>query len=146
MVLLIIIPMKNGYFIGNINPTFSDKPKFVKMEYCLILIYIYYHILTKSVDDRFVMFFPFTMSLWCIPIFGQIHSCLHLAPFLGGIYWTKYSSTMEYRDLDLRELEAHGGYYGICFPIKHRAFPMTCWIATWATLYIRVCLNMGDGP
>ena len=28
MVLLIIIPMKNGYFIGNINPTFSDKPIF----------------------------------------------------------------------------------------------------------------------
>ena len=28
MVLLIIIPMKNGYFIGNINPTFSDKPMF----------------------------------------------------------------------------------------------------------------------
>ena len=27
MVLLIIIPMKNGYFIGNINPTFSvTKP------------------------------------------------------------------------------------------------------------------------
>ena len=26
MVLLIIIPMKNGYFIGNINPTFPDKP------------------------------------------------------------------------------------------------------------------------
>ena len=26
MVLLIIIPMKNGYFIGKINPTFSDKP------------------------------------------------------------------------------------------------------------------------
>ena len=25
MVLLIIIPMKNGYFIGNINPTCSDK-------------------------------------------------------------------------------------------------------------------------
>ena len=25
MVLLIIIPMNNGYFIGNINPTFSDK-------------------------------------------------------------------------------------------------------------------------
>ena len=25
MVLLIIIPMKNGYFIGKINPTFSDK-------------------------------------------------------------------------------------------------------------------------
>ena len=24
MVLLIIIPMNNGYFIGNINPTFSD--------------------------------------------------------------------------------------------------------------------------
>ena len=23
---MIIIPMKNGYFIGNINPTFSDKP------------------------------------------------------------------------------------------------------------------------
>ena len=28
MVLLIIIPIKNGYFIGNINPTFSDKPLF----------------------------------------------------------------------------------------------------------------------
>ena len=28
MVLLIIIPMKNGYFIGKINPTFSDKPIF----------------------------------------------------------------------------------------------------------------------
>ena len=27
MVLLIIIPMKNGYFIGKINPTFSDTPK-----------------------------------------------------------------------------------------------------------------------
>ena len=26
MVLLIIIPFLNGYFIGNINPTFSDKP------------------------------------------------------------------------------------------------------------------------
>ena len=29
MVLLIIIPMKNGYFIGNINPTCSDKPKWI---------------------------------------------------------------------------------------------------------------------
>ena len=29
MVLLISIPMKNGYFIGNINPTFSDKPIFI---------------------------------------------------------------------------------------------------------------------
>ena len=28
MVLLIIIPFLNGYFIGNINPTFSDKPKY----------------------------------------------------------------------------------------------------------------------
>ena len=27
MVLLIIIPFLNGYFIGNINPTFSDKPR-----------------------------------------------------------------------------------------------------------------------
>ena len=29
MVLLIIIPFLNGYFIGNINPTFSDKPKWL---------------------------------------------------------------------------------------------------------------------
>ena len=29
MVLLMIIPMKNGYFIGKINPTFSDKPIFL---------------------------------------------------------------------------------------------------------------------
>ena len=28
MVLLIIIPFLNGYFIGNINPTFSDKPMY----------------------------------------------------------------------------------------------------------------------
>ena len=28
MVLLIIIPMKNGYFIGNINPTFSGPNPF----------------------------------------------------------------------------------------------------------------------
>ena len=25
--LMIIIPFLNGYFIGNINPTFSDKPR-----------------------------------------------------------------------------------------------------------------------
>ena len=29
MVFMIIIPMKNGYFIGKINLTFSDKPKYV---------------------------------------------------------------------------------------------------------------------
>ena len=34
MVLLIIIPMKNGYFIGKINPTFSDKPI---CDYCILL-------------------------------------------------------------------------------------------------------------
>ena len=34
MVLLIIIPMKNGYFIGNINPTFPDKPIFVVVLRC----------------------------------------------------------------------------------------------------------------
>ena len=32
MVLLIIIPFLNGYFIGNINPTFSDKPMSVSFE------------------------------------------------------------------------------------------------------------------
>ena len=36
MVLLIIIPMKNGYFIGNINPTFSDKPKWWKTRFQII--------------------------------------------------------------------------------------------------------------
>ena len=35
MVLLIIIPFLNGYFIGNINPTFSDKPI---LAYCLHLV------------------------------------------------------------------------------------------------------------
>ena len=35
MVLLIIIPMKNGYFIGKINPTFSDKPiSFLRVSPC----------------------------------------------------------------------------------------------------------------
>ena len=34
MVLLIIIPMKNGYFIGNINPTFSDKPRRCSLGMC----------------------------------------------------------------------------------------------------------------
>ena len=33
MVLLIIIPMKNGYFIGKMNPTFSDKPIYLRMRY-----------------------------------------------------------------------------------------------------------------
>ena len=31
MVLLIIIPMKNGYFIGNINPTFSGPKPYGNM-------------------------------------------------------------------------------------------------------------------
>ena len=35
MVLLIIIPMKNGYFNGNINPTFSDKPTWLDMAWRL---------------------------------------------------------------------------------------------------------------
>ena len=32
MVLLIIIPMKNGYFIGKINPTFSDTPSCFRLS------------------------------------------------------------------------------------------------------------------
>ena len=32
MVFMIIIPMKKGYFIGNINPTFSDKPILIHHE------------------------------------------------------------------------------------------------------------------
>ena len=36
MVLLIIIPMKNGYFIGNINPTFSDLSIFSR-HFCHLL-------------------------------------------------------------------------------------------------------------
>ena len=32
MVLLIIIPFLNGYFIGNINPTFSDIPVWLWVE------------------------------------------------------------------------------------------------------------------
>ena len=41
MVLLIIIPFLNGYFIGNINPTFSDKPilaaRSVVIKWCALL-------------------------------------------------------------------------------------------------------------
>ena len=37
MVLLIIIPMKNGYFIGNINPTFSG-PNPYSTTVCMILL------------------------------------------------------------------------------------------------------------
>ena len=33
MVLLIIIPFFNGYFIGNINPTFSDKPIYLGLYF-----------------------------------------------------------------------------------------------------------------
>ena len=33
MVLLIIIPFLNGYFIGNINPTFSDQPTFLTFQW-----------------------------------------------------------------------------------------------------------------
>ena len=35
MVFMIIIPMKNGYFIGNINPTFSDKAILNDIDGCL---------------------------------------------------------------------------------------------------------------
>ena len=37
LVLLIIIPMKNGYFIWNINPTFSDTPMWWYVQHCRIL-------------------------------------------------------------------------------------------------------------
>ena len=41
LVLLIIIPMNNGYFIGNINPTFSDKPRSLDIvgfpKFCLVV-------------------------------------------------------------------------------------------------------------
>ena len=38
MVLLIIIPMKNGYFIGNINPTFSGpNPDDAKMQNFMVV-------------------------------------------------------------------------------------------------------------
>ena len=30
---MIIIPMKNGYFIGKINPTFSDKPTLTNLDF-----------------------------------------------------------------------------------------------------------------
>ena len=45
MVLLIIIPFLNGYFIGNINPTFSDKPIYI---YIIIYLYVYSEILTAN--------------------------------------------------------------------------------------------------
>ena len=37
MVLLIIIPFLNGFFIGNSNPTFSDKPKYLIGASCKLL-------------------------------------------------------------------------------------------------------------
>ena len=43
MVLLIIIPFLNGYFIGNINSTFSDKPTFSKPPTRYIVIPITNH-------------------------------------------------------------------------------------------------------
>ena len=43
MVLLIIIPFLNGYFIGNINPTFSDTPIYIYIYKNLVTIGINYH-------------------------------------------------------------------------------------------------------
>ena len=41
MVLLIIIPMKNCYFIGNISPTFSDEPIYIYINiYNWLVVYL----------------------------------------------------------------------------------------------------------
>ena len=54
MVLLIIIPMKNGYFIGKINPTFSDKPiKRLRFRTVLLLSLGYLHCLYGSSASSF---------------------------------------------------------------------------------------------
>ena len=39
MVLLIIIPFLNGYVIGNINPTFSDKPKWQNLGWWIGILF-----------------------------------------------------------------------------------------------------------
>ena len=43
MVLLIIIPFLNGYFIGKINPTFSDKPIFASRNILTNDVILGYH-------------------------------------------------------------------------------------------------------
>ena len=60
MVLLIIIPMKNGYFIGNINPTFSEKP--IYSPYISIYFPYINHILTHIIGNIPNMFRHLSIS------------------------------------------------------------------------------------
>ena len=57
MVLLIIIPMKNGYFIGNINPTFSGPtpyfPDRVKDRGVLEVFYESYMVFLSLGSEKF---------------------------------------------------------------------------------------------
>ena len=86
-VLLIIIPMKNGYFIGNINPTFSDIPILLVVS------------LTKSAGTPHLwrFFFPLTFPLnltWSrLRVFDAIaHDCQinlgGLTPSVIGLMFT----------------------------------------------------------
>ena len=39
MVFMILIPFLNGYFIGKINPTFSDKPRWFTYFHSMVIFY-----------------------------------------------------------------------------------------------------------
>ena len=63
MVFLIIIPMKNGYFVGNINPTFSDKPiwpvyKFRCQTHIQDATKLEYSHYVKYIEERFPLEVP----------------------------------------------------------------------------------------
>ena len=78
MVLLIIIPMKNGYFIGKINPTFSDKPKWQLLmgmgEKCLGLFLACWWRFFLKISQEFgwVNFFKIQKTTNQIHVYGKL--------------------------------------------------------------------------
>ena len=61
MVLLIIIPFLNGYFIGKINPTFSDKP--ISM---IVIIHVKIGHWGMQPSLRHTMTHPMNMVTFCL--------------------------------------------------------------------------------
>ena len=72
MVLLIIIPMKNGYFIGNINPTFSDKPIYASRT----------HYTSGSTPPTSKMFMTHIAPETLVKCMETLHFGAHMVPFI----------------------------------------------------------------
>ena len=76
MVLLIIIPMKNGYFIGKINPTFSDKAIWSMTQHTMEWYYGSRQIITMVVG--FYIFLSFFWGCYIMSHKLIIHQKIYL--------------------------------------------------------------------